>query len=276
MVDIYFELEDMITRQQLPANRGLKARFVVATKPLIELLQVMNTHNRQTKQRHVQFLAKEIIAGRWQPTNQGIGVTDTGIIIDGGHRLEAIRLAGYPPVKLLIVTGLPMEAQKFVDQHAKRSMTDTLKLFLNRDVSSRIVAAMNVIHKDATGWNSGAQRMGPDETADMLDVYHESINAIMGICRISKMLSSPILAALIKRHHETKSERIIRLATDIVNGELLTKGSPALTFRTWMLSDKKRAGGGEVQKERFAKTISAIRAELDGRKITRLCTARDW
>jgi len=90
------------------------------------------------------------------------------------------------------------------------------------------------------------------------------------------MLSSPILAALIKRHHETKSERIIRLATDIVNGELLTKGSPALTFRTWMLSDKKRAGGGEVQKERFAKTISAIRAELDGRKITRLCTARDW
>lgn len=255
-------------------NHGMEATFVFASKTLVDLLLKMNTHNRNIKTNNVGFLAKEMLAERWVPTNQGVGVSRDGVIIDGGHRLEAMRLAGYPPVVFLLVTGLPMAAQKFVDQHAKRSMADTLKLFLNKDVSTRLVAAMNVIHKTIVGWSGSAQKMGPDDTAAMIEKYSDSINAILGLGR-AKTLSSPITAALIKRHHETKNDKIIELAADILAGEMLKKGSPALTFRNWMLADRSRSGGANVQRERYEKTLSAIKAQLEGRSIQKLYGVRE-
>jgi len=49
-----------------------------------------NTHNRPINQAHVNRLAKEITAGRWQLTHQGIAFDTKGILIDGQHRLWAI------------------------------------------------------------------------------------------------------------------------------------------------------------------------------------------
>lgn len=46
-----------------------------------------NVLNRPLKQAHVDRLAREMAAGRWRLTHQGIAFDVSGCLIDGQHRL---------------------------------------------------------------------------------------------------------------------------------------------------------------------------------------------
>lgn len=251
-------------------NTCLKACFVETSQVLVDLLLAMNTHNRKIKPGNVSAIVDDLKNDRWRPTNQGIGVSDSGVIIDGGHRLEALRQAGYPPVDILLVTGLPMDSQKYVDQHSKRSMADTLKLFLDMDVSTHVVAVINILHASKTGW--GTKRIGPDETIEILEEYSESINILMRIPRVTS-LASPYIAGLVASHHKTKNDKIIEFAKSVIDGEMLSKGNPAYLLREWIVKMKGAHGGRPLQQERFLKTMSAINAFIEGRSLLKLVAA---
>jgi len=49
-----------------------------------------NTHNRPLDQAHVERLARDMKAGRWRLTHQGIAFDTTGLLVDGQHRLWAV------------------------------------------------------------------------------------------------------------------------------------------------------------------------------------------
>jgi len=242
-------------------------QIVTASRKLIAELRSMDTHNRNKKGNHVEYIRKEIRAGRWTLTNQGIGVSVSNFIIDGGHRLEAIELEGCPPVQFILARGLPDNAQKYVDLHAKRSMADTLALFFESQISTNVVAALNVLIKASFGWDN--IKAPPDMLIAKFQEVEFSINQLCQIERFSS-LAAPVFAALVAAHQTFPPARILLFTEQLISGEMLQNGDPALTLRNWLASNQARSGSGAVQRQRYLKTFNAIEAFIQGRKLSKL------
>jgi hypothetical protein len=121
--------------------------IVKATRELIESLMAKDTHNRNKSRSHVEYLKREIREGKWFPTNQGIGITASGFVADGGHRIVAMweAEAWKYDVRFLLVEGLDDRAQLYVDRGRGRTMSDVLKLFYDTTVSTAVAACVNVL-----------------------------------------------------------------------------------------------------------------------------------
>src|ERR1700757_3825044 len=65
-----------------------------------------NTHNRPLRRNVVEALARDIVAGNWVPTHQGVAFYDDETLFDGQHRLSAI-VRAQKPVAVLVTFGIP-------------------------------------------------------------------------------------------------------------------------------------------------------------------------
>lgn len=82
-----------------------------------------NTKNRHVKDKHLNRLKKDMEHNRFVITHQGVAICEDGTLIDGQHRLLSIKDTGKPQW-MLVTQGLPMEAQQYVDNGARRLAAD--------------------------------------------------------------------------------------------------------------------------------------------------------
>lgn len=86
-----------------------------------------NTHNRTLRLRIVKAYATDMVEGNWRYTGETIKFSDTGVLLDGQHRLAAVVEAGRE-VDMLVVRNLPQETQESIDGGVRRTFGDILKL----------------------------------------------------------------------------------------------------------------------------------------------------
>jgi hypothetical protein len=86
-----------------------------------------NVRNRRIDQKHVDCLAQEMMAGRWNTTHQGIAFDANGTLIDGQHRLWAILQSGCT-VRMPVSIGLPADCIDTIDGMKARSPVDRMTL----------------------------------------------------------------------------------------------------------------------------------------------------
>ncbi len=244
------------------------AQIKTATKQLVDSLLEMNTNNRPIKKTVVDCYKQDIADGRWYLTNQGIGIDINGALIDGQHRLLAIKESGYPPVSLLIVAGLLPEAQSAVDQHAKRSVRDIWRLMFETSVVSVAPAICSVIYKAQSEWGRNG-RISPLRLKDILDNYMEQIEFVFSIVKNHKTFAAPYLAAfaMVAKERPEKWSQIALFIERVLSGENLTKKMPEFHLRTLLMTSRAMSGGSSVQQERFLKAKRAVLASLDGEEI---------
>ena len=254
---------------------GLGALWVVASRELIDWLISKDTHNRNRVPTNVARLTTDIKEGNWFATNQGIGLTKSGLVVDGGHRIAAIREAGYPPVVFMLVWGLDDRAQMYVDRHSKRHMSDIMSLLHDTAVSKRYISYLVVMIKARTGW-ANIITQDPVVVSSEWEAKHWAITTFSDIPKIAA-LPAPVFAAIADKYHAAQDDRIIDFTIKVAVGELLTAGDPAFALRNWLTNGTARrgTGGGRVtpQKERYLKTMWALDAHLDGRRVTKLVQA---
>ncbi|MET9546552.1 hypothetical protein ABZY36_14745 [Streptomyces sp. NPDC006627] len=116
-------LMDNVTACDVPTPR-----LIQVTPEIAEELLSRAVVNRRLDWGQVAFLADSITRKEWQLTHQGIaldGPLDTGFLLDGQHRLNAIVKAG-TPVPLYVFEGLPRTAFPVLDTGKRRSGVDTL------------------------------------------------------------------------------------------------------------------------------------------------------
>lgn len=246
------------------------AEIVVASKPLIAELRAMDTHNRNRKEAHVEYLRQEIREGRFCLTNQGVGVTVSGYIADGGHRLEAIWLEGCPAVSFVLVRNLPDICQKYIDRGSQRSMADTLTLFFDAAMTTKTVAILNVLWYRKK--KRAASKPSPDDLIELFSEFGASLKRLVSM-EHSKTIPAPVVAVFMASLHETSDERVMKFAHQVITGELLQLGDPALTLKNWLQNSRRSvrgSGGGSFQIERFKKATSAVEAFLEDRRLVKL------
>ena len=100
-----------------------------------------NTDNRNKRGWWVSGLANQIKRGEWIPTHQGVGITKSGKLIDGQHRLEAIVEANIP-VQIMVTTGVRDDAYKVLDNGIKRTMADLTGMHMRTAEVCRVLARL--------------------------------------------------------------------------------------------------------------------------------------
>jgi hypothetical protein len=244
------------------------AEIRTATKQLVDSLLSMNIQNRPIKQGVVEKYARDIKAGKWMLTNQGIGVSDSGVLIDGQHRLEAIKSTGYPPVPILVVTGLSDGCKLAVDQHAKRSARDMLQFAFDARVSSQApgIATCLICSKSIKGWRGGHTM---SEIYDTIIEYEEEIESVVAIPKSANTFATPYLAAFVDclKSGIGDIEKLTKFMKDVESGEMLSRNDPQFHLNNLLRTTRTSSGGAMMRKERFEKTKKAFTAYVKGEKM---------
>lgn len=255
-----------------------KATIETATKPLVDALLAMNTRNRTPKQSHMKRLALDMQGGSFYLTASGVGVSKTGVLLDGQNRLMAIRDSGYPAVQFVLATGLEDDSQRVVDRHAKRSLSDVLTMHMNMTVSSHMVALTNALAAFGVTKKSGfvsyarpSQTMTDTVVAEFLAEHAE---LAIEVIQASKQAKAPVLAALwvYAYHHR---EMALEFAHQVGTGIGLSENAPARRLRL-AIERLKANSSGPGRMELLRLSASACISHYQGKEIKLLKAADSW
>lgn len=111
-----------------------------------------NTHNRNIRAAVVAGYAADMLAGAWMENGQSIRFAADGTLLDGQHRLTAIKDSGVT-LRMIIVRGLPNDAQMTMDTGAKRTFADVLRLNGEPHAVSLAAACLRVYQ-----WKQGIRK----------------------------------------------------------------------------------------------------------------------
>src|SRR4051812_19944132 len=100
--------------------------------------QYLNTmvKNRSLRRSSVKGYARDMAAGSWQTSHQGIAFDVNGKLVDGQHRLAAIIEAGVA-VQMAVTRGLDEGAIEAIDVGIRRGVHDVLKISGIEEASPR-------------------------------------------------------------------------------------------------------------------------------------------
>jgi hypothetical protein len=197
-----------------------------------------NTKNRHIRAKHLSRLEKDMLTGKFVITHQGVAICEDGTLIDGQHRLQSIVETGKTQW-LLVTQGLPMEAQQFVDNGARRAPADLgpLKEGGYGAMKAAAVKLLLIIedleHKVSPGTITGLS--GEYTYGDLVQGYvryEDMIEKHLDLARAAakdltgKVGSSQLLAAAVY-YHESGTEFLGGVAT----GANLASDDPRLALR---------------------------------------------
>lgn len=101
-----------------------------------------NDQNRNVRNATVTQYARDMANGRWQITGESIKFNSDGNLLDGQHRLAAIVKADVT-IQLVVMHGIPNEAQRVMDTGRARTASDALSMKGEKHTST-IAAAVRI------------------------------------------------------------------------------------------------------------------------------------
>lgn len=162
-------------------------KIVVATKPLVDKLLQMNTRNRSVNKKGVQRIVEDIKKDRFMLTASGVGVSKTGFLLDGQHRLMAIAQSGYPKVSFVLTTGLEEESMQVIDTHSRRSIDAILNICFNETLLKGVSATIQSLLQfqcyvsNEHMFVNGQHIIAMEKRIDFLDRHKDQLTESVGL-----------------------------------------------------------------------------------------------
>jgi len=262
----------MITTAQSSPPRPRVQLMTVTPEQALDWLERMNNNNRPLSETYAQRLARDMRAGRWVVTHEGIAFDPQGVLLDGQHRLWAVALAEVP-VRMHVWFDVTPESLMVINNGKPRSLADNLKLSGNNgSVSIRDLATLRAML--GKGAHDGA--LTAHEAGELLTRHQEAIAfAVEQLARVSraKGISTGETRAVIGRAwYSADRQRLAEfcrvLRTSVGAGD---PDQAAILLRTYLTTSL--GGSRKLRLERYRKTERALRAFLRGEQLTRLYAA---
>jgi hypothetical protein len=223
-----------------------------------------NTSNRRVRLPHIKMLAREIGEGRWTMNGQGLVFADTGRLLDGQHRLEAVVMAN-KPIEITITRGVPESAYAPLDQGIKRSAADDLRNLgiLN---ATRVASAARLILLWRNGATPKTATISKSEITDFIIANPFVGDAVSAVHPARKAIPTSGLAAVywmaLNAGDANLRHRMEVFLRGLSTGADLTIGSPILTLRN--SGQALRKGASMSVEGWFGLTIQAWNAHAAG------------
>lgn len=201
-----------------------------------------NFRNRAVSDDTVLAYARDMLAGRWQPTHQGIAFNDRDQLIDGQHRLMAVvRIA--KPVRMMVTFGLPsqiagaeMTTMDCVDRGRTRSVGDQLKIQHGLKGGAQIASVAASLAHLCVG--ERVRRLSVGQTLDTYRLFEPGVNYVLeNRAKESGLKSAAVLAAFAFAYSVKGAEVKWRFA--MLNTGQEIEGSPVLRqLREFLLANE--------------------------------------
>jgi len=233
-----------------------------------------NTHNRPVKQAHVDRLAREIRAGRWRLTHQGIAFDTEGLLIDGQHRLWAIVEAGQA-VTVRVFFNEPPENNRVVDSGERRSNLDILMITDQvGEVTAKDLATLRAL---LAGRVSHTTRMTPGEEAEHYRRHREAVEfAVKHLSASSaKGVATATIRAVVARAYYSADHARLAHFCDVLKSGMPAgePDAPVIMLRDFLMRTGEAGKSESVCRLRYAKTEWLLSAFLAGKSVSRLCSS---
>lgn len=219
---------------------------VTTTKGFVDWALAHNTHNRALSQSTAKNLANMINEGKWFLTNQGLGFTRTGFLADGQHRLEAMKIAGYPPLPINVTFGMEGDAQLIIDRQRLRTAADGLALTTDIRLTRRSGGIIPWLwHIDNCTYRKLA--MDPFVFRATAEKYCEALADVVDGGN-NKGLSAGFFAPLVYLHaHGEPIETVKDFIQGVATGIGLGRGDPRLKYRNdFVVGTSRRTSAGRA------------------------------
>ena len=244
-------------------------RQVTADKQLVDTLLANNKGNRSLSKARVDQLVRDIRAGDWRPNGSTITIDADGNLLDGQHRLEAIKAAGYPRFITLILVQLKVRGEAveevYVTMNSGRT-NSAAQIFTHRGVGNAV--CKTAICRQLVLLGKEMNTSFVPSRAELIKAYGLASPAIDKAASMKDgpaiRLQAPTLAAFVAVSIGQKdTTKLWEFARDIGLGANLKPGTAG--HRLFVYSN---AAGGhhastQTQKDMFIRTLNAIYQHLD-------------
>jgi hypothetical protein len=200
-----------------------------------------NINNRRVKTEVVIRYANDILAGRWkQDTAEFIKISNSGIVLDGQHRLYAIIKAN-THVFMDICYGVEESVSDVLDTGCVRNATDVFKLNGIANDSS-IPSIMQTYYLINNGHFTSGQKNMRLTNAQLLEKYYENDKLWQDVCKKShnwylsfaKILAKSFIGGFYSVFKEIDPDLAEKFMDELCSGINVSNGTMLLLRNTFM------------------------------------------
>ncbi|NLX54400.1 MAG: hypothetical protein GXY58_04745 [Planctomycetaceae bacterium] len=232
-----------------------------------------NTHNRKLVDAHVDRLAREMKAGRWRLTHQGIAFSTNRVLLDGQHRLWAVVLSGVT-VPLRVFFNEQAEGLGAIDAVQARSNDQIITLAGGHgEVGRRELATLRAM---ITGLGA-YMRMTAGEEAEILAQHRAAMDfalEILPAARFRGVATAVTRAVLARAYYSADHGQLRHFASVLQSGVATSQRDQPIALLLKFLMDAAQGHRGRPEaREKYGKSERALQAFLAGESLGRLYAA---
>lgn len=248
------------------SSAGLRHVFTDVTPEVARQWLSANVNNRPVRRGRVSGYARDMAAGAWALSPQGIAFDVNGNLMDGQHRLLAVIEAGVT-VKMLVWFDVPQIVRDVLDIGDPRELRDVAKITRNH---AAVTLAM------MRGPTTQPIRATMAERLAFYRRFSSEINDVVGMFPGHRkgITQASVLGAIARAALHMRDRELRKFCHILWTGE----GNAATHEKTVMhlrdrllLSSGSRGGRGQAEFHGMA--LSSLRAFHEGRTLTKIYPA---
>lgn len=195
-----------------------------------------HTQNRPISLRHVQRLAEMMLRGEWMVNGEPIILKSGGGVLDGQHRLEAVKKSGVS-IHSVVIRNIDSAAWVTIDQGLKRTVGHLLASLGERDYSTLAGATVWVAR-----WKAGTLRSTQTVSSTMqlaaLETYPQLRHSIPYGRRASAYMPPSLATFCHFRMASFSPEKASEFFEALISGAELSATNPVKLLRDRLLAQQ--------------------------------------
>jgi hypothetical protein len=248
---------------------ALSAGIEEITPELAEHLLEANSLNRRVSGPVVERYARDMKAGRWKLNGQTIKISSRGRLLDGQHRLEAVKKAR-KSFYAIVVRGISEAHFGSLDVGRKRALGDILRdrgEINTASLASSLRWLWMLRHEVVLAANSSPTN---SEMLDLLSQHPEIRESLKATAQVAPLMGSGMACALHFLFGEKSPSEANEFFARLSDGLELTANSPIYHLRERLLKVRSSYRLRMAEAERVALAIKAWNAFRAGKPMQQL------
>lgn len=253
-----------------------ETKRLVTPKLAAELLK-NNSSNRPLSRARMLKYSEDMSSGRWRWNGDTIKIDDSGCLLDGQHRLQAVIHSGIT-IEALIVEGLPRAVFSTIDSLGVRGGGDVLGI-MGVPNSNNVAASLHLIaaYRDGTIAIGGWPRLRNSQVEEEYKRLQQEAGVAQPMAAATKtafaagkiVRARSVVTALHYLFSRADSAKAEKFFAQLVDGVGLTKGEPTYLLRERLLLEQQKKGRLK-EAEMVALFIKSWNAFYEGRLMRHL------
>jgi hypothetical protein len=244
------------------------------TPEIAKKMLEVNRHNRGISWEKVHQYARDMKAGKWYLSHQGIGFGKDENLIDGQHRLFAVIEAGVA-IETQVTHGLDRETQEVIDGNLPRRDHD--KITFGGNIGKVSPDDVSLAKAMVAGASSKKKTMTILELELFIGRHRDAIQfAVESLPKTKcKGVSAARLRAVVARAWYTEDRAELAHFCDVMTTSRARsdRDDAIIMLRNWLTSSTTTSGGGKMQAMIYGKSARALLAYLRDERIKNLIAA---